>query len=275
MISPEKIQSLTEDREAFNAEVYSTLEQALVELEKREGDSKLDDYIRKNLPCGLPGVMQGKKSMVLFRHIATPNHEINRFISLGDALESLQTLILEYSEDKFNDRNEAKYFLGKLRFHKGHSGDGHAIFENLNIMNFNESGNLPLSRVLTHWGQGLVNLHHELFDNCYKDRVNISVSDLSEWLHTCGASARNYYKPFLTLFLRDAILFENFLVEAKEKSFIQQVILPAFLEIEEEIGYKPLIVPLAPTEIETDHFWYSYPLSLQEFVKNKLENKGG
>lgn len=275
MISSDRIQTLTNDREAFSAEVYSTLEQALAELQKREADPKLDAYIEKSLPCGLPQVMQGKKSMVLFRHIATPNHEINRFISFGDALDSLQTLILEYGDDKFNDRNEAKYFLGKLRFHKGRSKDGKAIFENTGVLNFNENGNKPLSEISTHWGQNLIHFHHELFEDCYKNRANIAVFDVSSWLHTCGATAKNYYKPFLTLFLRDAILFENFMVEAKEKSFIEQVILPAFLEIEEESGYKPLVVPLAPTEIETDHFWYSYPHSLKEKVDSKVQNKSG
>lgn len=248
------------DREAFNAFVYFPLEDAVKELLEREKEKQLEEFVEDALPQGVPDVMKGKKSIVLFRHVATSNYEINRFAMVADAFPQFQPLIFEYGEDSFNDVNEYKYCLGKLRFHKGINKKGEPIVEYVSIIDFTKSNKKPISSLTTHWGERLVDFHHKLFNTSFP-QLKESVFDLSGWLGQIAPDAKQYYKSFFTLFLKDAILFENFMPEGKELSFTRDIILPAILELEAESGVKPLLVALEPTEIEGDHFWLSHPYS--------------
>ncbi len=258
MNPPKEAPLLTANREAFDAFVYTSWQEALSELQKRAGDTTLQAYINSINPEGIPEIMEGKKSMVLFRHMATPNYEIVRFLMAADTFEELQPLILEYTHDKFTNRNEWKFSLAKLRFQKGIDRHGNPIIEAKGIIDVNASNNKALKDIETLWGQSLVDFHHDLFKK-HCPHFTGSICDVSEWLHKAGTSAKDYYKPFLTLFLKDGILFENFLIEGKENQFTEEVILPALREIIAETGYKPLIVPLEPTHIEGDLFWLSHP----------------
>lgn len=263
------IDELFKDRDSFNNYAYTHWEDALAELDRRASDEKLQSYIDSLLPHGLPPVMEGKRSMVLFRHIATPNYEIQRFLICADSLDTLQPLILEYTNDKFNNRNEMKFVLGKVPFHKGLNKLGEPIIERHNIIDINASNNKPISEVETVWGQRLVDFHHEMFEHSFP-HLKGNVFDLSEWLHKFGPSARDYYKGFLALFLRDAVLFENFLVDGKEYEFTRDVIMPAFMEIEQECGVRPLIIALEPTHIEGDQFWISHDIKHKHHIDRKL-----
>ncbi len=235
------------------------------ELLERERDKQLEEYVEKSLPDGLPDAMKGHKTFALFRHLATSNYEIHRFAMVADAFPEFKPLILEFAEDKFNDRNEWKYFLGKLRFHKGVDKHGQPIVEHLGIINFNESNNKPISSLHTHWGERFVDFHHRLFNTSFP-QLKDNVYDLSDWLKNIAPSAKEYYKTFFTLFLRDGILFENFIPEGKEFTFTRDVILPALLEIQEETGKKPLVVALEPTDIEGDQFWLSHPHAVKSSI---------
>lgn len=177
---------------------------------------------------------------------------------VADSFPELQPLILEYVEDQFNDRNECKHYLGKISLYKGKNKNGEDIFENTCIINFNESNNKPITSLHTHWGERLVDFHHRLFNTSFP-QLKGSEHDLSGWLHEVGPSAKQYYKSFFTLLVKDAILFENFVVDGDELSFTRDIVLPAILDIQKECGVKPLIVALEPTEIEADKFWLSYP----------------
>lgn len=256
-------------RETYNTFVYMPLEDAVKEILERQRDEQLEGYVENSLHAGVPDVMKRKKSLVLFRHVATSNFEINRFAMVADAFPDFQPLILEYLDDKFNDRNESKYHLGKLRFHKGLNKKGEALFESVGIINFNESNNKPISSLKTHWGESFVDFHHHLFLESFP-QLKGQHFDLSDWLHQIGPNAKQYYKSFFTLFLRDAILFENFMPEGKEFNFTREVILPALLEIHEETGVKPLVVALEPTEIEGDSFWDSHPFYLKKIVDERV-----
>lgn len=263
-------ESLMSDRKKFDTFLYTPVSDAIKELEQRKGDKKLQDYIHTHLPNGIPSVMRDKSNMVLFRHVATTNYEVIRFVIAADALDELNPLILEYSGDRFLSRNEWKHSLGKIRFHKGISKTGEHINESKVIINFVESDNKRISEVKTLWGDKLTNFHHEMFFDSYphfKDHV----FDVSDWLATIGKGAKEYYKKFLLLFLRDGILFENFLIDKKEKDFTKSIIIPAIQEIIQECGYKPLIVALEPTEAEGDAFWLSHPLKDKELVERKMK----
>jgi hypothetical protein len=265
------IEEVFASRNAFNDYVYTPWEEALETLDRRAEDTELQAYVDQIIPQGLPPVMRGRKSMVLFRHIATPTYETNRFFIAADALgDRLQPLVLEYLADKFNNRSDGKYFLGKIPFYRGRNGKGESLIEFNTIIDFNASNNKPINSVNTHWGQSLVDFHHELFDQALPDFANARF-DLSEWLHAVGPAAHNYYKSFLTLFLKDALLFENFFIDSSQKefSFNRDIILPAFKEICEESGVRPLIVALEPTHMECDPFWNAHPESRKELIDRK------
>ena len=258
-------------REQFDSLVYSSLWPAIEELKARQNDAALGSYVDGLLTHGLPEPMKGKKSIVLFRHVATPNYEVIRFLNAADALADFQPLILEYTHDRFNNRNEWKFSLAKLRFHKGHNRLGESIFENRTIIDINASNNVPIREIRTEWGEPLHEFHHRLFGTLFPQFTDAPY-DLSEWLHVYGPTAKEYYKAFLSLFLKDGILFENFLFDGKEASFTDTVILPALEELRNESGYKPLIIPLEPTTIEGDQFWLSHPIDHLTHISNANNN---
>lgn len=259
------IDELIGDREKFNKFVYMSLEDAVKEIDYRQNNELINDYLKKTLPTGIPEVMKNKKSIVLFRHIATLNYEILRFVSLTSIFDKFQQVILEYTEDKFTNRNEWKFFLGKMSFIKGMNKNNEIMFESQNIINFNESNIKPISSIKTIWGQSLVDFHHEMFFKYFPD-LKGQVFDLSKWIHENGDEAKKYYKYFLALFLKHGILFENFMLENGELAFTKEVIMPAIMEIEKETGMHPIIVALEPTDIEGDKFWLSHPYNQKKIV---------
>ena len=97
------------------------------------------------------------------------------------------------------------------------------------------------------------------------------ILDISEWLHTFGPCAKDYYQGFMSLFLRDGILFETYLFDEKEIDFHKNILLPTIIEIEKKTGAKPLIVALEPTRNEGGKFWNSYPPSTLDYIKKKLD----
>lgn len=246
------------ERHDFEKLVYTQLDTAVEELRARQSDPKLKAYVDALLTHGLPEPIKDRLAIVLFRHIATPNYEVMRFLNAADSLTDYKPLVLEYTKDKFNNRNEWKFSLAKLRFHKGMNKAGEPIIEYKNIIDINDANNKPLREVTTVFGTSLVDFHHGLLQKHFPHFTDAAY-DLSEWLHAYGHTAREYYKYFLAIFLQNGILFENFLVDGKEAGFTEEIILPALAELRAESGYKPLIVPLEPTTIEGDAFWLSHP----------------
>jgi len=108
----------------------------------------------------------------------------------------------------------------------------------------------------------MTDFHHELFNARFPKFKN-SIFDESKWYWKMG-KCKTVLQTLFTFFIKHGILFENFLLDSKELSFSRDVFLPAFLQIEEETGLKPLIVALEPTEIEEDIFWMCYPLNIKK-----------
>ena len=78
---------------------------------------------------------------------------------------------------------------------------------------------------------------------------------------------------FLGLFLQNAILFENFILDYKELEFTKEVFLPAFIEIYKRFGIKPLIVALEPTNLEWEIFWMCHPFESKKVVDGRLKSE--
>jgi hypothetical protein len=261
------IQSLLQDREAFEAYVYTPWSEAITELDRRKNDVAIEEFVSSTIPHGLP-VVSEKPLMVLFRNIATPNYETIRFIISSDVLSECEPIIFEHTHDIFADINELKRALAKLCFYKGFNKLKQPMVEYRSIVDITTSNSKPLDSITTHWGESLVEFHHALLHAFYPKKVKHI--NISPWLATSGSHAQEYYKSFLTLFLKHGVLFENFMIHtAEERRFSEMVILPLIIEIEEKTGKKPLIVALEPTEIEGDHFWLSYPKGYKDFVVNR------
>ena len=254
------LDEITANRNVFDSFLYTHWSDVPSELEKRASDPVLKKYVSALIQEDLPSPMTAGPVMALFRHTATSNFETLRFGMCAEVLDHLRPYIFEFSNDKFNDRNEAKYHLGKMHFHKGTDKFGASIHEAVRIIDFNSNNNVPLKDVRTLWGKSFLDLHRELFNQSIPHLAQ-SRFDMSNWLQRHGPSAREYYKPFLALFLAHGVLFDNYMLEGKEALFTREVILGALLELHHECGYRPLIVSLEPTNREGDDFWLAYPWS--------------
>lgn len=267
-----QIEELLSDREKFNEFVYTPREEAIKKFKIREDDQNIQEYLWKDNILDLPEMIKEKKPAVLFRNIVTSNHEVMRFLSLVDAIDGFYPLLLEYKEDKFTDNNEWKHSLGKIPFFLGLDKNHNKRLQKVSVIDFTAWNGKKISEVETFWGQKLADFHHELLTTINPRADQYVILDISEWISNSGGNAGEYYKHFLKLFLSKALLFENFMLSPKELSFTREVFLPAFIEICAEVGQKPLIIALEPTDIEGDNFWISQPHASLDFVKKKLNS---
>ena len=259
------LDKLVADREAFNKFVYTPWEEAVKELKRRWNDKELEKKVCDYLKCVIPEPLSHSFKLVLFRQLFTPNYEFLRFRAVADALE-IEPLFWEYHDDKFTSNNPMKHALGKMHINRGVNKNNGIRVENKNIIDFNKSNGKKIKEVKTIWGQSLIDFHHELLD-IFSPNTTQYLFDASEWFHINQSSAKNYYKSYMTLFVRNAILFENFLLEGNELEFTKSVFLPLFIQVWKQTGIKPLIVSLAPTHIEGDIFWISYPQDTLKYIE--------
>ncbi|MFA6050365.1 MAG: hypothetical protein WC761_04180 [Candidatus Paceibacterota bacterium] len=267
------IEKLIADKVSFYNLIYTPLDEAIIEFEKRKGDKELLQYVEKSLPAGIPKELSAMRNIILSRSLVTPNYELRRFMSAVDGMDDFTPVFWEYWQDDFRPNvSPSKHHLAKMTFYLGHSKNGEEKIARQSIVDFNTENGKKLADVKTVWGQGFVDFHHELFNVEYKDKVERAVFfDASEWYKKSGESVREYYKHVFTLFLVHGILFENFLIENEtEAQFVREVFLPAFMEIVRETGRKPLIVALDPTEMEGHDFWMYYPHHSKNHIKSKL-----
>jgi len=269
MIQIPDIEVLIADRLLFNAFIYTPINDAVRMLEERSGDESLEETVKNNLSVEIPSVLQKSSCAFLSRHVATPNYETRRFINLVEATQKLTPVLGEYIDDKFVSNNVLKHGLGRLGFYQGRDREGNMKTEFCNCIDFNASNGKKISEIKTLWGQSLVDFHHEFFTKTYLAHDTMFF-DASGWYLKAGGNAINYYHNLLLLFVRNGILFENFMLDKKELLFTKEIFLPAFIKIVQETGVKPLIVALEPTEIEGDIFWNCYPPESMSFIKDKL-----
>lgn len=261
------IESVINNRQKFNELLYTPIDEAIAELKKRSKDDSIKS------PFEIPSAFKNGLKAVLHRQLVTPNYEVLRFVSIADGME-LDPVFFEYTADKFVTENDWKYKLGCQSFYFGQGKKGGIKVKDCKVIDFNKSNGKKISEVKTLWGQPLIDFHHELFLNRFP-YLKDNIFDGSEWYKKNGGNAKEYYKPFLSFFIKHGILFENFLLDYKELAFTKEVFLPAFLEIQKETGLKPLVVALEPTETEEDVFWLSHPphfIEDVEKIKNRVYN---
>ena len=263
-----QIEFLCSNHEEFNKFVYTPIEEAIKELERRRKDKKLEKKVSEFLNGNIPEPFLKKEKFVLARHLITPNHEVSRFLFIADAME-LDPLFFEYLDDKLIFKNPWKYSLGKIPFYGGRAKNESMKIKNVGIIDFDSSHGKKISSINTKWGQSLVDFHHEFFDNRFP-KFKDSIFNASDWYSSNGGSPADYYEKFLALFIRHGVLFENFLLDQTELEFTKKIILSSIINVSNKFGLKPLIVALEPTDVENDDFWYCHPDCTSEFVNKKL-----
>ncbi len=274
MIKIDDYNTIMNDRDIFNQIVYTPLSEALRLLEERQKDSELMSKVKELLNGDMPEIFEDdKKYAVLFRQIATPNYETKRFIALAKE-NNLHPVIFEYHDDIFSpDNNEFKYSLGKLSLHKTVLGGVFSnIKENINIIDFNTHKGKKIKDIVTTWQEPLTDFHKFLFNSHFKNE-SIILWNASEWFKSKGDTALNYYQYFFLFFIRNGILFENFLSSKdSEGSFTQKVVLPAIEAVLNMTGLKPLIVPIEPFENELDEYWIYHNFDVKDLIESRKNN---
>lgn len=256
------------DRIKISEEIYTTPAEAVRILNERRQDSRaVEEKIKKSVPgyrrpeC----VPSDKPVLLLLQHLGTPNYECHRFLTAADSLD-LVPILAEYSEDKFHSANSVKRGLVNLNFYCGKKEGSPVIKKNLCEKNLSKFDGTPLSKITLENGLPIRSFHRQLMEAAYKDRFNPNqIVDFSDWYRSQGGRASAYYKSLMALFIKDAILIEDFLFEdPQERKFVEDVVLKNFREIASETGMKPLLISMSPTLSEGEKFWFLYPESLYE-----------
>lgn len=241
---------------------------ALQELKRRRQDLALKKLLDTNLDF-VGQVFQNhfvRPRAVLFRQVATPSHEVLRFLRIARHM-GLRPLIVEYHGDKFvSSGNAYKRALGKMPLYQQAGTDGRDIVQYRTIVDFNAYVGKPFSEVRCIDGTKLVDFHHKLLQRATRLNMGSSCVDATDWFRSSGGSAHEYYERFLSYFIRDAILFEVVLPTATEHQFAQEVIIPAFLKAQARYGLRPLIVELIPKNKAGRIFWDAYPKKVQTLL---------
>ncbi len=270
----EFIDSLVNNREKFDEYVYfPTIEEAMVELEKRRNDKELQEKVAEYFKdVGIPEPFRDEPRLTLFRQVATPNIEVSRFLIIADGV-GMKPLFLEYYDDKFTSNNEWKLYLGKLAFYEGVGKKGGAKINYKTIIDFNKYNGKKIKDVQTLCDEKLTDFHRSLFDLNYNHTKKEIFFDASNWFLGAGGKADAYYKYFVALFISNGILFENFILShGDEYEFSKNVFLPTLMFIRRYFKIKPIIVTLSPTEIEGEEFWLCQnPKTQLWFKENKCK----
>ncbi|MDD5152447.1 MAG: hypothetical protein PHS95_00375 [Candidatus Pacebacteria bacterium] len=266
------IKQLISDKKAFCEFVYTPLLDAMEELPRRWKNKKLEKELRAYLGGDVPALLAGGFNAVLLRQLFTPNYELRRFMNVPDVF-NVNPVFLEYHEDKFTSNNPLKNSLGKMRFQEGIGKKAHIKMESRNVINFAESDGMKIKEVVTVWGQPLVDFHHQLLERVFPNSTKY-IFDASEWLRAQPGSIKEYYCRVLAFFVRNGILFEDFVLKGDELEFIEKKFLPSFIEVWKKNGKKPLIVALEPNDANGDLFWMFHHPEILKVVDKKLKKSG-
>ncbi|MEK7530672.1 MAG: hypothetical protein AAB573_02295 [Patescibacteria group bacterium] len=247
-----------------STDLYTPLDEALKELERRQKDPDLrrrvEDYFEL-LPTFEP--LHSSPRIVLARPLFSPCFEILNYLKLEKKI-GMKTLFCGFNDDIFTVLNPSKLSLGQMMFFMEEQDGQKRIVSSRTIFPLEKYDGLRISSIITDSGESLVDLHHRLLKPYVSD-TNVEINDYSDWAKkSFGFDPRFPYLRYLGLFIYNGILFENFLTSKNEKNFTERLVVPAFERIVDEFGLKPLVVPLEPVEVEDESYWNFYPAEVQD-----------
>jgi hypothetical protein len=254
--------------------VYSAVSEIRHELKTRRENpdlrSKVRDFFKDNPLLDI----DSEPRAILSRTIFTPNLEFNYFVDVAKDF-NIKPLLLEYGAGKFVAKNPEKYHLCKLFFFDERGKNGGLNYQTKRIVDFNTFEGLPMKDLLTDWREPLTEFHHTLL-NSQHEGMTENIMDFSDWFNRTRYLTNHYYYYFLSLFICNGVLFENYLINDKHESdFIKKNVLDSFARVTEYFGVKPLIYPLSPLESEQLRSWYSYTIDMKEMVDHHIRSYTG
>ena len=185
---------------------------------------------------------------VLFRHLATPSRETERFLEIALRLDR-NPLLMTYTDDRFTPaQNPYKKRLAKVRV-QGLEGK----YTNVSVISFSDSVNTRLKDIRCVDGTSLVQFHGRLARQLLPP---FPVLDMNGFM---GDEPRAYYERIFAMFTCMGILVESYVRESYESPFIDDVVLPAFQATIARFGCRPIITRLLPIGSELDPYWESLP----------------
>jgi hypothetical protein len=256
-----------EDGELRLDNFYTPLSEAKKEIWRRWNDKELREKINKILKSDILDSFGNEPRAVFCRYVFSPNFEFNYFLSIAKMVK-LKPLALQYSDDKLVAKNTPKYHLCKMFFYNGDGKKFGDKIDTLKIVNLNKWEGEKLNNVQTLHNENLVKFHNNLLKKSIGEK-NYEIFDFSDWFNEKKkAFKKYYYLHYLSLFIRNGILFENFLTNDEELLFTKNKVLPSFNKVQEIFGVKPLIFPLNSFKSEESRSWYFYPEKTKGYIDN-------
>jgi hypothetical protein len=240
--------------------IYTTLEEAKAEIQRRWNDPELKRKVDEYLKGNIPEPLRDEPKAISTAHIATPNWAFYRFWEGAKSI-GLKPLAFEYTDDLFVTTNYDKASLAKMVFYHGKDDHANMITSHRHIIDLTgKNEKKKINTIETTWGENFVDFHHRALHAFYS---GVEIYDGSPWYHAMGNNAKEYYKYVLALYIRNGVLFENFMLSKKEGVFTKEIFLPAFEFVTKTFGVRPLIVPIWPHHESDNKYWWCYP----QFVK--------
>ena len=251
------------------APLFTSLPEAVAEIKRRKTDPVITAKISKFLKGDIPAHFNGTKPVFyLSRHLGSPNFETLKVYDMTKEYD-FPLVIGEDIKGFFVSSNPIKVPLAKLPILKGNDKNGEEIIEKLTVIDFNKNQGKRFCDIRTKWNQSMVDFHRELSAN--SDISHIEIVNESAWIdkHYRGTLYKQYVHV-LTLMCAHGILMEAFFID--EIDFVKKIVKPAFMEVEKNIGVRPLIVEHINHKEELERMWDAYPESLSSIIKSKLSS---
>jgi hypothetical protein len=262
-------ENIPSDKYILN-EIFTPLEEAIFEIARRREDSSLINKVHEYLEGDIPDHFN-KNTPILYlsRHVATPNYEALRFVEIGKPF-GLPLVIGQDTKGKFVSHNDLKKALGKMPVTKGVSRRQDEIIENFTIIDFKDAQGKPFNEIVTKHGKNFVEFHNSFFQHIYTN--DIEIADETSWIdRNYRDDLKEQYKRLFALTIAHAVMFESY--PDNEYNIVESVIAPAFAEVTDRFGIRPLIVEHISPELELTRDWNGYPSILYQFIKNDIEGK--
>ncbi len=250
--------------------IYTSIEEAGEIIRRRWADKDLKDRVEKKLNNDFPEILKNEPQGLIWRCICTPDGEFERFLCLCEKAK-INPVGFEIRQDKFYSGNFTKHALTQMVFSKGLNKDSLRITLKENIIDFNSSQGKRMCDLETLWGENLADFHRFFLETVFPVMKN-RVIDSSEWLKIKGGSPEKYYFYILSLAVCHVVYFDDYDTLEAEKGFIDEIILPAFREVESCFGVQPIIVRISKAGgQERDPYWWCYSEEAKEIMHNHIK----
>lgn len=252
------------------ATMYTTLPEAILELERRRRDPELQKKVREFLDGHDHRINTDPEPYFCYtRHITSANFEFDILWNMVKEHTDYKLYLLEGST-KFVTQNMEKYFLAKMFFCKpsppGIDTSDRQALDTYKTCDFNSWNGKPMHDIRMDTGELLVDFHHRiLFDEYPETRDRIEFVEHYEWLLEARKKYDHRYTAFFASFIMHGILFENNdFLSSEEDIIIHNEIIPSYESIYKHFGLKPLIVSIVDISIAHSDYWLWYNWSIRE-----------